>query len=197
MRKFLKSISVLAFCLFPLFAYAQDGKVRLTKDSKLSIKGKSNVNDFRCKSEHTLHQDSLDYYYRVTGDTVTVDGVALSLEVDQFDCGKKGINRDFRSTLKHEEYPFIKIILNELIIKEETDLIPREAKVTIIIAGIKRHYIVPLSYFSSSQERFIAGGHKTLSMSDFGLTPPAPLFGLIQVSKELDIEFDLVITRAP
>ncbi len=196
MKHILKHLLITAFCFLPIFAYAQDGKVRLTRDSKLSIKGKSNVNDFRCKSEHALHQDSLDYYYRVTGDTVQVDGVSLSLEVSQFDCGKKGINRDFRSTLKYEEHPFIKIILNELIIKEETGIIPREAKVTIIIAGIKRDYIVPLTYFSSSEERFIAGGHKTLAMSDFGLTPPSPLFGLIQVSNELDIEFDLVITRA-
>jgi hypothetical protein len=34
-------------------------------------------------------------------------------------------------------------------------------------------------------------------MTDFGLTPPSPMLGLIKVEDELDIEFDLVIRRQP
>lgn len=197
MKKILPTLLIPALCTLPMLTQAQDGKVRLSNESKLSIKGKSNVNEFSCQSEHELQQDSLDFTYSVQEDTVTVNGVSLSLEIDQFDCGKRAINRDFRSTLKYQEYPFIEIILNELVLKEDSDIIPEEAIITIRIAGVEQQYTVPLNAFSSSEEQFIVGGNKILYMTDFGLIPPSPLMGLIKVEDELDIEFDLVIRRQP
>jgi hypothetical protein len=197
MIKTLSTLLVVTFGLLPALTLAQDGQVQLRDSSKLSIKGKSNVNEFTCESEHELQKDSLDYAYTVSGDTVQVSGVNLNLEIDQFDCGKRAINRDFKSTLKYKEFPFIQIILNELVVSDSTSLIPKEAKVTIRIAGVERHYTVPLNSFSSSEESFTVGGNKILRMTDFGLEPPTPMFGLIKVEDELDIQFDLVIVRDP
>lgn len=197
MKKILPTLLIPALCTLPVISHAQDGKVRLSDESKLSIKGKSNVNEFSCQAEHDLQQDSLNYFYQVSGDTVTVNGVLLALEIDQFDCGKRAINRDFRSTLKFKEYPFIEIILNELVLADPSDIIPEEALVTIRIAGVERKYTVPLQSFSSSEDHFVVGGNKILHMTDFGLTPPSPMLGLIKVDDELDIEFDLVIRRQP
>ena len=196
----MKTLSILllvTFGLVPSLALAQNGKVQLRDSSKLSIKGKSNVNEFTCESEHELQKDSLDYSYTVNADTVQVNGVYLDLEIDQFDCGKRAINRDFKSTLKYKEYPFIEIVLNELVASDSTSLIPKEAEVTIRIAGVERHYTVPLNSFSSSEESFTVGGNKILRMTDFGLEPPSPMFGLIKVEDELNIQFDLVIVRDP
>ncbi|WP_428236586.1 hypothetical protein [Gracilimonas sp.] len=197
MRKVLQTILIPALCMLPALSFAQNGKVRLSNESKLSINGKSNVNDFRCESEHELQQDSLDFDYHFSADTITVDGVSLFLEISEFDCGKKAINRDFRSTLNYKEHPFIKITLNELILENEENPVPKAANVTITIAGVERNYEVPLNAFSSSEEGVLVGGNKTLYMTDFGLTPPSPLFGLVQVSDELDIVFDLIVRFEP
>lgn len=193
MKKILQKILIPAFCILPVWANAQNGKVQISDESKLSIKGTSNVTDFRCQSEHQLQQDSLRFNYHYQGDIISLDGVSLSLEVNKFDCGKRGINRDFKSTLKYKEYPFIKITLKELVLEDSTDLVPQTAHVTIQIADSTIDYMVPLDAYSSSQERIIVGGSKMLKMTDFGLTPPAPLFGLIQVSDELEIVFEMVI----
>ncbi|HBX64635.1 MAG: hypothetical protein CL670_17270 [Balneola sp.] len=192
-KKILQKILIPAICTLPAYALAQTGQVQFTNQSKLSINGKSNVNDFRCLSEHELQRDSLNFTYQYIGETIDVSGVSLFLEVNKFDCGKKAINRDFRSTLKYEEHPFIQITLNELVLKDSLDLIPQTAKVTITIAGVERKYNVPLNAFSSMEDRVIVGGNKILYMTDFGLTPPSPLFGLVQVSDELNIVFDLAI----
>lgn len=193
MKNVLQKILIPAFCTLPVLAHAQNGKVRISDESKLSINGTSNVTDFRCKSEHELQQDSLNFNYHYDGEIITVDGVSLSLEVDKFDCGKRGINRDFKSTLKYKEFPFIRITLNELVLQDSADVVPQSARVTIQIADSARNYIVPLNAFSSSEERVIVGGNKFLKMTDFGLTPPSPLFGLIQVDDELNIVFEMVI----
>lgn len=197
MKKILPTLLIPALCTLPVLSHAQNGKVRLSDDSKLSIKGKSNVNEFRCQAEHDLQQDTLNYFYKVSDDTVTVNGVLLQLEIDQFDCGKRAINRDFRSTLKYQEYPFIEIILNELVLEDPSDIIPKTALITIRIAGVEQNYEVPLHSFSTSEDHFTVGGNKVLHMTDFGLVPPSPLMGLIKVEDELDIEFDLVIRRQP
>jgi hypothetical protein len=197
MKKILPTLLIPALCTLPVLTQAQNGKARLSDESKLSIKGKSNVNEFSCQSEHELQQDSLDFTYSVQEDTVTVNGVSLSLEIDQFDCGKRAINRDFRSTLKYQEHPFIEIILNELVLADSSEIVPQQALVTIKIAGVEQQYSVPLHSFSSSEEQFIVGGNKILYMTDFGLTPPSPMFGLIKVDDELDIQFDLVIRLQP
>ncbi|MDR9416120.1 MAG: YceI family protein [Gracilimonas sp.] len=193
MKKIIPKLLIPALCVLPSFSYAQNGKVQLSNESKLSINGKSNVNDFRCQSEHELYRDPMNYTYHFEGDTINVDGVSLSLAISQFDCGKKAINRDFRSTLKYKEYPFIEIVLNELTLDDQQDLIPTTAKVTIRIAGQERKYEVPLTAFESRENSVLVGGKKVLRMTDFGLTPPAPMFGLIQVSDELEVEFDLIV----
>ncbi|MGN8224128.1 YceI family protein [Gracilimonas sp. BCB1] len=193
MRKVLQTILIPALCMLPLLCFAQNEKARLSNESKLSINGKSNVNDFKCESEHELQQDSLGFSYHFEADTINVDGVSLFLEISRFDCGKKAINRDFRSTLKYKEHPFIQITLNELILENEENPVPKSANVTITIAGVERNYEVPLDAFSSTEEAVQVGGNKILYMTDFGLTPPSPLFGLVQVSDELDIVFELVI----
>ncbi|MEX0610093.1 MAG: YceI family protein [Balneolaceae bacterium] len=195
MSKVLQKILIPALCTVPILASAQTGKVQLSNESNLSINGKSNVNEFRCRYDHELQRDLLQYSYRYSDGSIRLEGLTLSLEVDEFDCGRKGINRDFRNTLLYEKYPFIHITLNELVLGEESDVVPTEALVTITIAGVKRVYTVPLNDFSSSEELILVGGNKILNMSDFGLTPPSPLMGLIKVSDELDIVFDLVITQ--
>ena len=195
MTKILPILLLPALSALPNYTFAQNGKVHLTNDSKLSIKGKSNVNEFSCESEHELQQDSLNYSYKVLGDTVSVNGVQLDLEIDQFDCGKRAINKDFKSTLQYKDHPFIEIILNELVLEEATGIVPQQAKVTIKIAGVERHYTVPLNSFSTSEEQFTVGGNKLLYMTDFGLTPPSPMFGLIKVEDELNIEFELIVKR--
>lgn len=193
MIKTFQKILIPALCMLPLTGLAQNGKVQLSDESKLSINGTSNVTDFRCNSEHHLEQDTLSYDYHYTGNVINVDGVTLNLEIDQFDCGKRGINRDFKSTLKYKKHPFIQLTLNELVMADSSDLAPQHARVTIEIAEVQREYVVPLLAFSSSEKQIVVEGRKTLYMSDFGLKPPSPLFGLIQVSDELEIDFQLVI----
>ncbi|MTI87939.1 MAG: hypothetical protein FH748_08225 [Balneolaceae bacterium] len=163
----------------------------LSNESKLIINGKSNVNDFSCVSQHNLQEDSLKFNYLYTGESISLEGLTLTLETDLFDCGKRGINRDFRNTLKHSEYPNIEITLSELISSDQLDSLT--AKVVITIAGIKNHYSVELQSVSQEKNKILAKGKKKLSMEDFKLDPPSPLFGLIKVKKKLVIDFNLII----
>lgn len=181
----------------PSQLYSQDRnteKISLSDESNLSINGTSNVNDFSCGLEQEFSSDTLSFSYQFEHNRVLIDGNTLYLNADEFDCGKRGINRDFRKTLKVNEYPHIKITLKELFVEDAVAL-PDEALVSIEIAGTARDYIVPLAEIENFENSIRVSGEKALNISDFELEPPSALFGLVKVRDELKIEFNLLISQ--
>lgn len=190
-----KKLLLPSLLMFPAIGAAQfleNQTVMLSNESRLSINGTSNVTDFSCISQHHLEGDSLDFDYRFDGKKAVIEGSSLFLNVEGFDCRKKGINRDFRKTLKYKEYPHIKITLNELSFSDGSET-PQSALVTIEIAGVQREYEVPLNEVVFHSNKITAHGNKRVSMRDFNLSPPSVLLGMIKVRAELDIDFELVI----
>lgn len=164
----------------------------ILEGSKLSINGTSNVNDFECIYDEEFETDTLKHVVQVEEAIVVLDGDELELEIDSFDCGKRGINRDFRNTLKSKVYPNIQIELVKVIAQNE---IPVEAEVLASLAGVTNRYILELSNLSIHEEHTQFEGTLTLKMSDFNLSPPTALFGLIKVRDQLDINFLLKIRQ--
>jgi len=161
--------------------------------SKLRIYGTSNVTDFECKYENDFEQDTLTHQLDINTQGILVRGDQLPLVVDSFDCGKRAINKDFKNTLKYKEYPDINIELIEVF---STNTIPDRASVAITLAGVTRQYDVKLVEEPTSDGTFRITGTQELYMTDFNLNPPRAMFGLIKVSDELLISFELVVKSA-
>lgn len=164
----------------------------ILEGSKLSINGTSNVNDFECIYDDRFETDTLKHIVQVEEAIVVLDGDQLKLEIDSFDCGKRGINRDFRNTLKSKVYPNIQIELVKVVAQNE---IPFEAEIMASLAGVTNRYILELVNLSIENEQTQFEGTLTLKMSDFNLSPPTALFGLIKVRDEIDVNFLLKIRQ--
>lgn len=158
--------------------------------SILSIYGTSNITDFECKYEGSFESQTLRHQINFTGDSARVSGSLLPLTVDSFDCGKRAINKDFKTTLKYKEYPQINIDLKKVY---PVTGIPEFAEVNIELAGRKRLYTVQLSEELMADGTFRVQGIQNLKLSDFELDPPRPLLGLLKVRDDLEIHFDLYI----
>lgn len=137
-------------------------------------------------------QSEVSQYIQIEQSTSTIhlDSVLLQVAVDNFDCGGNGINRDFQKSLQSDQFPFIDIIPSSLTVypSEPGQL---ETKVSIQLAGMNRTYQIPVNYtMVKNLEQKVHMGHAKvlLRMSDFGITPPSPFFGLIQVDDELQVE---------
>lgn len=187
-------IILFILCIIPGHTTAQsftEAEALFQSDSKLTIKGKSNVNEFSCLSGNSF-TDSL-YRFSFSADTARTQfqNATLNLEIREFDCGKRGINRDFRKTLKADSHPFIRLQLNQ--IKSQRDSVT--AFMEVELAGVSKSYEVALQVGAGSDSKpseFItASGSKILKMSDFNLDPPSPMFGLIKLNDELEVRFDL------
>ncbi len=193
-KNFLIVLSALV-CVFNQNAIAfqsdESGSVSLD-GSKLTINGTSNVNDFRCiyDEDSASGTASNEQYDAIQNASTSTSEDVLVLVVDSFDCGKRGINRDFRNTLKSDIYPTIHVELIDVVRKNE---IPAMAIVNISLVGITKEYSVELGEAYVEDGDTLVPGTQIINMSDFNIEPPRALFGLIKVRDELTIQFSLRI----
>jgi polyisoprenoid-binding protein YceI len=106
-------------------------------------------------------------------------------------------------TLKAEHYPTITLSISQVLIPIHsinarwrlTGPIATEAYLTL--AGMKRKIdlLVTISQPFSNIYRFTA--KKSLLLTDFGLTPPTALMGMVKVKNEIILDIDLYLSAYP
>lgn len=161
----------------------------IEKDSYLKIQGSTNVNSFSCGYRGKISADTLRINMQWNEDMILLDDAALSVEVVRFDCGQSAMNKDFRSLLQHDEYPYLNLNIISLRLAPQA---PYEAvaKVSIEIAGEEGVYEVPVRLEKGNGEQYYSG-KQPVNIRDFGLTPPKKFLGMVVVDEEVVIDFML------
>lgn len=190
----MKKIALVVLVLFcGAMTHAQNfqkRKVTVLPSSNLTIIGDSNIAKFQCEFDTSYLQDSQVINYSKEGGQIKFTGAILTLDNRGFDCGSKGINRDFHDLLRTKEYPKILLELNKVVLSSPTK---GAATVCITIAGKQKYYDVPVSIKEGEVANF--KGNLLVNIKDYDLEPPKKLFGMIQVKDEIEIEFDLSIKK--
>lgn len=164
--------------------------VLITHKSELFIKGTSNINDFKCQYNIKNLNEPIGVHYRKANGVLKFHNSTLVLENNGFDCGGRGINRDFHGLLKSDIYPEIILRLKEIKLKPHKNN-TADALIEIEIAGLKHSYHMETE-FQLDDDWHISGLLK-LNINDFNLEAPKKMLGLIVVSEEIEINFKLVI----
>ena len=196
----MKKYLLLLFLGFTVFVQAQQRSVHqfeIRQGSSLSITGDTNITDFSCGYDLSL----LDPYYEVNylekEGVLSFRNTILKLRNIGFDCGSRGINKDFHALLQSDQYPVIGL---ELLTVEIQDQNTALAKVAIRIAGQVREYLIPVQLFPElaqhNEQSLQIAGQLELNISDYGLQPPKKLFGIIVVKDDIQINFNLHLRRA-
>ncbi|MTE27721.1 YceI family protein [Winogradskyella ouciana] len=192
----IKYFCILIFCIGSFYAFKSPGfktfKAFLTSESELIIKGHSNVNDFQCQYDITELSDSIAISYRMVGDNLSFSKAKLELKSLSFNCGNKGINKDFNKLLKSDVYPKIRIDL----VSAESSIEDSELVVTvdITICGISKSYEILIQVNKRNGDLLVCGT-LPIDINDFQLEPPKKMLGLIKVSNEIEIDFSLVVVK--
>ena len=168
-------------------------QVIITPSSKLLVKGKTNVNSFKCEYDVLKLKNPIPVFFKKFNDKIIFDNTNLVLENVNFDCGGLGINNDFQDLLKTKTHPKIVITVKE--ITQCTDAHKNfEAFIDLTIAGISKPYVMPIE-FQENGSIFIKG-NLSLNIRDFNLEPPKKALGLIVVKDVIEIDFQLAIKEA-
>ena len=190
-----KNVFVVLLLFIVAFTHAQDSiekrNIQLLPSSNLTIIGDSNIAKFQCEFATTYLEKSQDIQYSETGSQIKFSKAILTLNNKGFDCGSRGINRDFHDLLKSSDHPKILLELNKIDLTEDNT--KGIASIKITIAGKTNNYKVPVSIKNGIISEF--KGILKLDIKDFGLEPPKKLFGMIVVKDDIEINFDLFIKK--
>ena len=119
----------------------------------------------------------------------------IQLDVQNFDCHNGIMTADLRKTLKAKEHP--KLVIRFLNISRYPDTDVRQSitkgAVFIELAGVSKRFDVDYKVVSADNNYINLVGSRVVNFSDFNLTPPRKLGGMIRTKNELSVEFNLRI----
>ena len=114
----------------------------------------------------------------------------ITLMASNFDCHNNMITRDFKKTLRIENYP--EMYIRFLQLKRKREQKPElTGTMEIVIAGVSKRYAVTCLIKSAGNNEKHLEGTRSFKFSDFGLQPPDKLFGAIKVEDNISVNFHL------
>ena len=176
---------------------------RLEPSSRLWLEGTATIGDFTCSTARMegmavlqeIHVEKYDSLYSVS----VHNEVRVSMCVRSFDCGNHAMNEDMYEAMKSDSFPTIEFELIDATLASDTGSADSVRDINTIgkltIAGITKTVPMSIAIRQSSPERFIITGSKALSMTDFGITPPTALWGIIKTNDRLTVNFQLTAIR--
>jgi len=185
-----------SYPVFPLNPYGNGIKWTIMPNSFLTINGSSNVNRFGCETDGAFQAETLWGTPSQQGKTIHMEG-AVTVAINQFDCNNKMLTNDLRKTLKAKEYPEMVIRFVSLermpVSDGKEDFV--SGKVTIELAGQQKPFELMYSFIKTTSGYKLQGG-RTFSFTDFDLSPPKKIGGLIKVKDHFEVTFTLLLLEA-
>jgi hypothetical protein len=119
----------------------------------------------------------------------------LQIPVRDFQSDNQQIYRDFLRITKAEQYPNITIgisldDLHQLFSMPTSIAIP----VDITMAGVQKTYQVRCTVTHCKELCLNVSGTRKMKLTDFNISPPEKLFGMIRVNNEINVIFGFVIS---
>jgi hypothetical protein len=162
------------------------------RNSSLNIQGETNINSFQCDVTEYLKPDTLVYIRNEASKKLSFTNSCLSIDIKRFDCHNKYITEDFRSALKSEENPSLKIVF--LTIDQFSNTSNNEVVkgiVDIELAHVIKRAEIEYSVKNLPGNRIQMNGSQIFLFSDFRLKAPRKLAGLIRTKDEIKVNFQL------
>jgi hypothetical protein len=163
----------------------------IVKGSSLKVDGQTNVNRFSCLIKNYDNPDTLQFRrWDDKSPAVALSG-CIGLPVSSFDCMSNVMTNDLRKTLKFRDYPRLNIYFVSL--KKYPALTQAEetiyGTVNIELAGCSKRYEIQYLISMDADQVIHLIGRQQIRFSDFNLTPPRKLGGIIKAEDELVVTF--------
>lgn len=170
-------------------------KWTIQKTSTLRIEGSSNINSFGCDIVGYYLQDTIYCSDEFSANQpVSLKG-SLEIDILKFNCHNDLITSDLRKTLKANEYPVLTIRFLSLerfpVLQSNRDCL--KGCVEIELAGVCKRFLIDYSFINCGASTFQLNGCKNFCFSDFNLTAPKKLAGLIKVKDNFTVNFQLLL----
>lgn len=171
---------------------AETTRWMVSESSNLSVNGNTNINKFTCDIANYSQTDTLIVYKSKSVKGVVLSG-SINLNIQSFDCHNSIMTHDLRKTLNEKQFPLLHIsflTLNKLPgISTQPEMIT--GMVDIELAGTRKRMEVNYQISEDAQKIIHLLGSRDINFSDFNLTPPRKLGGMIRTEDKLKVAFHL------
>jgi hypothetical protein len=168
--------------------------------SRLVLEGSSNVAAWRCSGT------TLDGQMEVAAPLDAMDSVMQGVEeftlrvpISTLRCGNRQMERDMYRALRSDSYPTIEFEFAQLVgaVTREGAAGRFKARINgvLALAGARRAVSLDVEAEQLPNGRYLLRARLPLRMTDFRITPPTALFGMIKANDRLVVQFDLVLQK--
>ncbi len=168
----------------------------LIRGSSLKVSGSTNINKFTCDISDYSGPDTILVYKNNSNEFLFPLKGAIRLDVKSFDCHNAMMTSDLCKTLKSKEFP--KLTIHFISLSKMPDFKSSgeniSGLVNIEVAGVSKNYFVNYSFSKENNTGIIhLIGRRPVNFSDFNLSPPKKLGGMIRTREELLVEFNITM----
>lgn len=168
---------MLIFGIFPDAAPQKENHL-VIKEKEITVSGNTSFGKFECTYYVNTINDTLSF-----SNNFSTDQFQFEIPVGEFACGNFLLNRDFKKTIKAEDYPKAHV--------KVANLSRRNNRYTcdlyLELVGKKLHF----KEFKLVRKGDRLLGNLTLDFALLDLEPPSRLGGLIKVDEELHLFMQL------
>lgn len=189
-----------------------------TPASRVTISGHATIGSWMCETNEVVaaiepgpQLEGLSHHVRGSLDPSSLVGAAwrhdlaaatpqanVTIPVASLRCGKPGMRDDVLRALRSEEAPLIVFLLTRITdVRIEANRgasLGRygvTAEGDLVLAGRSRRLEIAAEVSQETPTQFRVRATKSIRMSEFGITPPSALFGLIRADDTVTVTFDL------
>jgi polyisoprenoid-binding protein YceI len=169
-------------------------------DSKLWLEGTSNVRDWTCKATAMEALIAIDARTADSQDNLAVAkslrGVDVIVPVRMLKCGDRHMEANMYHALKSPEPPAASYIIADFEIAPSVNGndLTIEAIGTMSVAGAERPVRMRVKTESLPDGTRRARGTVPIRMTDFGITPPRPWFGVLRTADKVLVQFEIYVS---
>ena len=164
-------------------------------DSRLWLEGSSNVRDWRCDATSLDASIDLDAAAEQSGDA-RVRRVQVRVPTYSLTCGRGQMDRIMYKALHVDDEPDCRQIVGRFDVISDDEA--RQSLVmqgTLRVAGVERVVRVPVQLDQLPDGSIRARGALPILMTDYGISPPTALFGVLRTENRIVVKFDLLVDR--
>lgn len=181
MIKFYSFLVLLLFCV-PQKGTGQE-QLLVVKEKRLLIKGKTSIGRFECECKIEGQPDTI-----VLGSAADEPAFQITIPVEDFDCGKRLLNKDFYHTLKSDEYPDIQVSIKKLVENQSLYV----GDISLKLVG-KELMLGEVGFEQNQLENgCLLNSVLEIGLAELELTAPRRFFGLIKLKNDLSINITLM-----
>jgi len=170
-------------------------RLGVRSDSRLWLEGSSNVRDWRCDATSLDASIDLDASAEQSGDA-RVRRVQVRVPTYSLTCGRSQMDHIMYKALHVDDEPDCRQIIGHFeVIADDEALQSLVMQGTLRVAGVERVVRVPVQLEQLRDGTMRARGALPILMTDYGISPPTALFGVLRTENRIVVKFDLLVDR--